>query len=142
MKAGGMASLEAGLAAGRIIRANHNGMQVFMFPRCEFSREKLFRQKLHGAKSKMLEDKGQIESLADENMGMEWEAANFITGALGDFTKTLPQPLTSSAAQVASSTSPMASGGSSAFPLSDLMTSSQPTMAPFASPAGSNPKPT
>ena len=131
VRAGGMACLEQGLAAGRIVRSKHNGMPVFLFPRCEYSREKLFRQKLKGSKAKMIDDKGEFEKLAEDSLGLDLEVSQFINGSLGDNLTKSPAPLPSSA-------SPMSLGGSSNVPVSDLWSSSQTMMAPFASAGGVN----
>ena len=141
-----MASLEARLAAGRIHRSKHNGMQVVLFLRSEFSRERLYRQKMKGIKNKAVDDNGEmLKDLVENNMGMEWELATL----LGDsMTKSpsapmslpgcAPMSLPGCVPMSLTGSSPMSLPGSAPMscPLSDLSTSSQSPVAPLAGMGG------
>ena len=89
-KAGGMAALEQAIREGRVIKTMQNNMPMFWFPRFEFSKENLFRQKLRGEKQKGSLEDASFDTLADCKMGMDWEPASLISSALGSLPLSMP----------------------------------------------------
>ena len=57
-------------------------MPMYWFPRWEYTKESLYRQKLKGLQQKGTEDTNVFEELAECRMGFDWEPANIISSGL------------------------------------------------------------
>ena len=120
-KAGGPAALELAIKEGRVIKAKVNNMPMFWFPRWEYSKESLFRQKMKGLQDKHTDDLASFDELAANKMGFEWEPANMIPPMID--MQNAPLPLQPPSSPMPASTTPssvygLSFGGGSGPPTS------------------------
>ena len=84
IKAGGSRQqLDAAVAGGRVIRAMQGKLPMFFFPRREYSRESLVRQKLAASDLKIGDADGVVKTQEDLCKDFQWDPANFIPSSLG-----------------------------------------------------------
>ena len=138
LRAGGHLQLEQGVRAGRIIRSMVNNMQLFFFPRYQYSKEHLYKQTLQAsiaAEGGGLEDVAKIQ---DEQFGYNWDPSSLIPSGLLGTSQPMPlqhsspmsvlsQPMALMGSQPMSNTQPMSGGGSQPMTTSQPMSGSQPT---------------
>ena len=89
-KAGGHLQLEEGVKAKRIICAMRGNMQLFFFPRYEYSREQLYRQELGAEATQGGASVEDVCRVQDEQLGFHWDPSNIIPTCLEQSAQGLP----------------------------------------------------
>ena len=93
-KAGSKQDLEIAIRDGRVVRSQNKGIATFFFPRWEYSREKVYKEKLRGTKKKQTAE-GDFNKLDEQNMGFEWGAEAHISSVFGKYPQKGPLSLPS-----------------------------------------------
>ena len=131
-KAGGHLELETGVRCGRIIRSTVNNMQLFFFPRYEYTKSQLYRQRLQAGITEEGGGLDEVSKIQDEQFGYNWDPTSLIPTSLMGSSQPIPgggnsQPMLGGAQP----TQPMSLLGGGNFQPMPLLGGAQPTQPMF-----------
>ena len=94
LKAGGTQPLlEAAVRSGRVIKAMQGKLPMYFFPRREYSRESLVRQKLAAADKKVTDGDEIAKAQEDLFQDWQWDPSTLIPASLDSIGQGIPTPM-------------------------------------------------